>query len=118
MKTKEQIDKAIKFIRENKESGPDYYKLGYLDEDVKELYCDVDPFSSRTCEKGTRSCVVEHEPTIMDTWIEELEVKNKRLYSNDPYIRWTKGDEKICLDGNFTTRQLDALSQHMKKHEN
>ena len=33
------------------------------------------------------------------------------------YISWIKGDDKICLDGDFTVEELEELVEYMKTHK-
>lgn len=39
---------------------------------------------------------------------------DNRLYSLGHYIYWDKEDSKVCLDGNFNAKKLEAIAWWMK----
>ena len=87
--------------------------------------CIINKLSSKVCEYGTKSCVVNHNVDV-DNWIEKLVNLAKKsvyysegdLYNNSPYTSYDvcHDTKSVCLDGDFTINQLKALIKHMEEY--
>lgn len=51
----------------------------------------------------------------MDPEIEKTIQADGGLYSLGWYLSWDVGEEKACLDGEFTPNQLRSIADHMDK---
>lgn len=62
--------------------------------------CSIDPFSSRTCERGTKSCTVEHgmaeRPTDAETEAARKIARN-RGWLTDEGFTWERGSDGELL---------------------
>jgi hypothetical protein len=55
--------------------------------------------------------------SVLTDWLENGGVEDGNLYTNRDLglISWRRGENEVCLDGNFTAEQLEAVVYWMRR---
>ena len=80
--------------------------------------CELDPVSSRACEKGTKTCVVRHDSIQSDirAEIEKIVCKTFPAGNNWNYVYYDTDDlSQVTIDGSYDLKELIVNLENLYK---